>query len=90
MPTAETMSFLVEKILELASHRSEEPNPNQEEDIVDLGLESFDEDPNTSTDSRSGKYRLAGASYSNAEQSKRLMRFTSNDPNNRPPNSCAC
>lgn len=82
------MSFLVERILALASHRSEEPN--HEEDFVDLGTESFDQDPNTSgsTDNRSSKYGQSGASYSNVQLSNRLIGLTPNDSGDKPPNSC--
>ncbi len=82
------MSFLVERILELASHRSEEPN--HEEDFIDLGLESFDQDPNKSGSTDSSKHRLSGASYSTASQSKRLIGLTPNNSDDRSPNSCSC
>jgi len=78
------MNFLVGKILNLSSHKSETP---EEDDLVDLGLDNFDQD--------SGARYLTssnlGASYSNVQQTNRLKGQPSKEDfktsNN---NACTC
>ena len=73
------MSFIVERILELASRKSENPD---EDDFVDLGLESFDQ--HTDSD----EY---GVSYSNTSQTNKLVGLVPNGSTREPKqDSCAC